>query len=528
MKCKWLKFFLYARKSQESDERQIQSIEDQIEVMKKKAKSLWYNIVWIFTESKTAKAPWRVQFNEMIRRIWEWEAQWIISWKLDRLTRNPIDTWTVQYMLQNGLLNLIHTNDWDYDLNNSWLMFSVISWMANQFIIDLSKNVKRWLNSKVNKWRFPWVAPEWYKNKLDDNTIIKSVTNFKLVKKMWNLMLTWNYSVLQVVDIANNEWWFKTTKRKKIWWKSITYGSWYRIFNNIFYTWYFQFNWVIHEWKHDAMITLEEFYRVQKLLWDKWKAKVIKHEFPYWWIFNCWCCNFRITAENKLKKYKTWNSKIYTYYRCTKKNKEVKCDNLAIQEKELEKQLEELIYWLNLNKDFFNWAIKIIERESINEEDLLKEQRENLEKQIKAIWIKLDNLNDLFIEWWIDIETFNKKKENLNTEKIIFTDSLKNLKWKMWYNIEEIKKIINFWYKVSNSFKKWDVKLKKLIVKTIGSDHSLYLKKMTINLLPWYKNIEKFNNGINNNFQKFGPLKNSINTGSIDATNSNIRIWQGP
>jgi conjugal transfer/entry exclusion protein len=35
-----LKYFLYARKSTESDERQVQSLEDQITVMKNKAKTL--------------------------------------------------------------------------------------------------------------------------------------------------------------------------------------------------------------------------------------------------------------------------------------------------------------------------------------------------------------------------------------------------------------------------------------------------------------------------------------------------------
>jgi hypothetical protein len=96
----------------------------------------------------------------------------------------------------------------------------------------------------------------------------------------------------------------------------------------------------------------------------------------------------------------------------------------------------------------------------------------------------------------------------------------------MWYNIEEIKKIINFWNKVTESFKNADVKLKKNIVKTIGSDHFLYQRKMTIILLPWYKHIQESNNGYKSESEVFGPLKNSINTGSIDATHSNILIWQ--
>jgi len=86
------KFFLYARKSTESDERQAQSLWDQIITMKLKAKSLWIEIIEVFQESMSAKAPWRYRFNEMIQRINDWEADWIIAWKLDRISRNPIDS----------------------------------------------------------------------------------------------------------------------------------------------------------------------------------------------------------------------------------------------------------------------------------------------------------------------------------------------------------------------------------------------------------------------------------------------------
>ncbi len=304
-----LKFFLYARKSSESDERQVHSITSQLEVMKRQARKLWFKIVWIYTESKSAKKPWRPKFNEMLKEIKKGKANWIISWKLDRLTRNPIDTGAIQYMLQTWELRSIYNIDIEYTYENSGLMFSVSSGMANQFLLDLSKNVKRWLDIKVSNWWLPWVAPEWYKNNLEFNTIDKHPVNFNLVKKMWKLMLTWNYSVLQIVDIANNKWWFRTTKRKKSWWKKLSYSSWYRILNNIFYAWYFEYNWKTYKWKHKAMITLEEYHKVKALISDKGKAKVIKHEFPYWWIFDCWCCGFRITAENKIKRYKSWRSK---------------------------------------------------------------------------------------------------------------------------------------------------------------------------------------------------------------------------
>ena len=51
------KYFLYARKSTEGDERQVQSLDDQVRIMKAKAKALNLEIVDIFQEAQTAKAP---------------------------------------------------------------------------------------------------------------------------------------------------------------------------------------------------------------------------------------------------------------------------------------------------------------------------------------------------------------------------------------------------------------------------------------------------------------------------------------
>lgn len=166
------KYFLYARKSSESDERQVQSLDDQIKIMTNKAKSYWIEIVDIFEESMSAKAPWRYKFNEMISRINNNEAKWIIAWKLDRLSRNPVDSWTIQYMLQNWAINKIIAIDKEYIAYDSWLQMSVETWMANQYILDLIKNVRRWLDSKYEKWIRPTSVPIWYLNDIVNRTII--------------------------------------------------------------------------------------------------------------------------------------------------------------------------------------------------------------------------------------------------------------------------------------------------------------------------------------------------------------------
>ncbi|MBS9782747.1 MAG: hypothetical protein KGV43_03050 [Arcobacter sp.] len=70
--------------------------------------------------------------------------------------------------------------------------------------------------------------------------------------------------------------------------------------------------------------------------------------------------------------------------------------------------------------------------------------------------------------------------------------------------------------------------MKKLIIKSIGSHYSIYLKKMTIELLPWYRVIKNNNNKMNKNITKFGPSKKSISKVKADDSLVNNPIWQGP
>ena len=136
-----IKYFLYARKSSESEDRQVQSIDDQINRLKQLAKDLSLDIKKTYTEAKSAKKPDnRPIFNEIIQRIENGEAGGILCWQINRLSRNPIDSGKLSWLLQQGILKSIQTIDRQYLPEDNVLLFNVESGMANQFILDLSKN----------------------------------------------------------------------------------------------------------------------------------------------------------------------------------------------------------------------------------------------------------------------------------------------------------------------------------------------------------------------------------------------------
>lgn len=138
------KCFLYSRKSAEAEDKQVQSVDDQINYWKRRAELEDYEIVKIFQEEKSAKSPdVRVEFYRMLDAMKKSGVKVILAWKLDRLTRNPVDSGTLQYSLQTGVIDKIITSDRIYKTVDSGLMFSVETGMATQFLLDLSNNVKR-------------------------------------------------------------------------------------------------------------------------------------------------------------------------------------------------------------------------------------------------------------------------------------------------------------------------------------------------------------------------------------------------
>ena len=73
------KFFIYARKSTDSEDHQVRSIDDQIAELQELARKEHIEVIDTLVEKQTAKKPGRPVFAEMIRRIEAGEAMGILA-----------------------------------------------------------------------------------------------------------------------------------------------------------------------------------------------------------------------------------------------------------------------------------------------------------------------------------------------------------------------------------------------------------------------------------------------------------------
>ncbi len=488
MNNKIKRYFIYARKSSENEDRQMQSIEDQINKLKNLSINSDIEIIKIFKESKSAKKPDnRPEFNKMLDEIENGKADGILCWQVNRLTRNPVDSGRISWMLQNNIIKSIQTIEKEYLPSDNVILFNVESGMANQFIIDLRKNTIRGIESKIDKGWFPALAPQGYLNDIVNKTIVKDPERFKLVEKIWKLMLTKKYSIRKLLNIVNNDWGYTTRKTKRGGNKPMSQSELYKLLKNPFYYGYFKYDNKLYKGKHKPMITIDDFNRVQEIFKKTTKPRIRKNSFSFTGIITCSNCGCLITAETKRKHIKSENKhKDYTYYRCTRKKREINCKEPSITLDELEKQIAKEIEKYTIPEEFKNWALNVIKDLNSKEVNDREKIYKMLNKKYLALQKQLDNLTKMRLKELIDDEEFIKEKNSLKKE-------IKQARQKLNQNqdnsenwIDKIEKAFNFAVNAKKVFTNTkDINIKREVLNTIGQTYTLHNKKLKITPQEW-------------------------------------------
>jgi len=199
-----MRYYLYVRKSTDDEDRQVLSIEAQLEELREYAKKENLFVYEELVEAKTAKGPGRPIFNAMLSSIEKGEAEGILAWHPDRLARNSVDGDRIIYLLDKGIIKDLKFPTYRVDNNaQGKFMLSIVFGQSKYYVDALSENIKRGIRQKLRKGVWPQWAPLGYVNDKQTRTIIIDKDRAQLIKKTFELYSTGTYSLARLRDTIN-------------------------------------------------------------------------------------------------------------------------------------------------------------------------------------------------------------------------------------------------------------------------------------------------------------------------------------
>jgi DNA invertase Pin-like site-specific DNA recombinase len=423
------------------------------------------------------------------------EADGILCWHLNRLFRNPVDQGTVAWMLQESVIRVIQTYDQAYLPEDNVLLFNVEGAMANQYIRDLAKTSRRGMQSKAEKGWLPSRAPLGYRNDLLTNEIYPDDERWDMVRKMWEMLLSGNYTVGQILRIANNEWGFRTPQFKRSGGCPIADSSIYRIFNNQFYTGAFEWAGTLYEGNHKPMITVDEYDKAQLILGRKGKPRKHVHESSFTGLVYCGECGSMCTCSVKQKIVKkTGELKTYAYYNCTKKKKTEGKKNVCTQRPltldEFESFVDVELERHTILPVFQEWAIEIINRkndEEIRDRTKIYEQQQRTYNQTQK---ELDTLTQMRYRNLIEDDEFISQRTKLKKKMVVLKQGLESIECRAEKWLELTEQTFHFARYARKSFLQGTIQEKREIFAALGQNFTMTDKKVLITANDWFVPIE--------------------------------------
>lgn len=488
-------YLQYARKSSESEDKQVASIDDQIHALAPLEQNL--RVLKSFKESMSAKQPGRPEFNRMLELIKSRkDIKGIICWKPNRLFRNPVDEGQIRWLLQSGQIEEIVTPSKTYRECDSDFLLAVEGAQAQRFISDLRADTKRGVESKLDKGNAPYKAPTGYRNateKLQGQRDIQPHDVFyPLMRKVFDLALTGKFSLKDLRLHADS------LGISTIHGKPISRSQMSRLVHDPFYTGKFLYRGNLYLGKHKPMITDAEYNLLQEIYAIDNRPRIVDTK-TYSGMVKCVCGGW-LVGERHTKRYKNGKEGIFYYYRCHSTSDTCPRSNLSLPS--LEQQIKEKLANITIEQHYIDWFIKWLGSQNTQHEEVRKAQQEALQGQLNDVNDRLANLTEVMISpankdrSMLTDDDFKKKRQELVIKIDILEDKLTRLgeQFEQWVDLTV--KTFQFSSMAKNRFENGSIDDKRTILRAFGSNLIVNGKQLDITIRTPFEKIQNAIRGI--------------------------------
>ncbi len=408
-------FILYARKSTDVEDKQVLSIDAQLNELRAFAEREGIHVVLELIEKQSAKTPGRPIFDAMLERIEAGEADGILAWHPDRLARNSIDGGRIIYLLDTEKIKTLKFPTFRFESDpQGKFMLNIMFGQSKYYVDSLSENTKRGLREKVRRGEYPGSAPIGYLNDHRTKRIAVDRERAPVIKEAFERYETGG-ETLDTIRHFFGERGLRTQSGKLLGRKTVS-----DLLSNPIYYGHFCYVGEVHEGKHEPIISKQVFDEVQAVLRERWKwSRTVKpvQEKPFLGLLRCGGCGMMITAEHKEKRQKNGNTHSYTYYRCTKKGKADPCFQPYIREEVLDAEISALLKPFALRADWADEMLLRVKEEKKSSAQSATQLAGQKRVEIEKISLRLQRLLDSFLDGVIDRNDYTAEKAKLMSQK---------------------------------------------------------------------------------------------------------------
>jgi DNA invertase Pin-like site-specific DNA recombinase len=410
---------IYARKSTESDDRQVLSLDAQLHWAREACAKLGVREPLVFTEARSAKLPGREVFGQLMRGVNAGRVDTIVCWKADRLARNAADAGAVLFALESKRLTAIVTADGTYAADaDSELMLGILLGFSAKYSKDLSKNIRRGMEEKLRRGEWSWNAPVGYKNVRltgDRATIAVDEATAPYVRQLFELAATGDYSLNDLVAISRDTWKLQKEPRRATSTRlGLSHTTIDHMLHNPFYRGLLVVKGQTYPGVHEPLVSAALFEQVQRVRAERGKQarRPSRRDFVLAGAIRCAACGRMFVGSTSTAK----SGKPYTYYICTNKIRR-RCEQARLPEPQLMRDVERALRHVRISEADYRVAEQVLDETTAELRRAHVANQARAEATARGIDAQQSRLLDLLLTNAISQADYERKRNELTQRR---------------------------------------------------------------------------------------------------------------
>lgn len=469
----------YIRVSSNEQKQEGYSLESQVKFLTDYAQKNNLDIIEIYMDVESAKAPGRTHFGHLVEFLKSQSllppgskrCQTVLVEKTDRFYRNVEDLVTIR-----DLGVIVHLAKEGVVMTPSSKSHETFSHglnvlLAERFSRNLSEETIKGMLEKAQQGVWPSQAPIGFANvegPAKKRIIIQDPVLAPLVKRLFELYATGMYSTSELSKEAAK---IGLVHRKSD--RKLTKAVIWDILNNPIYYGDFYWKGVLYNGTHKPIITKELYDNVQKALNKRSSCPTgrQKHDFLFQGMLTCGHCGCAVVAEIHKDK--------YIYYRCT--HNRGKCPDKYATEEKIDEQFVQSLNEIKIDDDVVAWIVSVMgasTAESMKQREAqskaLAQQKQRLEGRLEKMY--LDKLDEVISE-----EEFTRLSKKFRSELTDLKFNIEQLAGEMEVSIDNGKRVLELAQKAATLYSAQIPAEKRKLLNMVHSNSTWAGGKLSLN-----------------------------------------------